>query len=132
MSSEAMARSTGLPPLWKSLLAVIAHPDYEPFGLGAVLDAFIFAGSHQEEGIDLRVTFERARQRVASREDAAPAVPGSARWRRLELLGDTESLRWLRQPTHMVGQSGTVDSLTAVRRDGSNGGPRSSRSASPR
>lgn len=229
MSRAVRTGSTGLPPWWTSVLAVTAHPDDEPFGLGAVLDAFIFADvrvevlclthgevwklqaapgdlaalrgaelasaadvlganraklpsspdgllgessqtalaadvvvaaqtfrpngllvfdaaglighldhlaatsavlqaaetldlpvlgwtlsetvatqlnqglgksltGHQGEGIDLRVTFERARRRLASREDAAPAVPGSARWRRLELLADTESLRWLRQP----------------------------------
>jgi LmbE family N-acetylglucosaminyl deacetylase len=32
-----------LPP-WRSVLAVVAHPDDESFGLGAVVDAFIAAG----------------------------------------------------------------------------------------
>jgi len=50
------------------------------------------------EQVDLRVTLDRARQRIASRELSSPAWPGSARWRRLELLADTESLRWLRPP----------------------------------
>lgn len=238
MSRAGRTRSTGIPPWWNSLLAVTAHPEDVPFGLGAVLDAFIFADvrvlvlclthgqawelkaapgdlaalrgaelasagdvlgatraqlrsspdgllsessqttlaseigaaaqafhpdgllvfdtaglighldhlaatsvvlraaetldlpvlgwslsktvalqldqgfghsltGRQDEGIDLRVTFERARQRLTSREDAAPAVPGSARWRRLELLADTESLRWLRQPTD-VGEPGPL------------------------
>jgi len=33
------------PPSWTSVLAVVAHPDDESFGLGAILDAFIFAGA---------------------------------------------------------------------------------------
>jgi len=228
---ERMGRSAGVPPDWTSVLAVIAHPDDASFGLGAILDAFVFAGvrvdvlclTHGEawtlegapgdlaalrgaelasaadvlgperakledlpdgtlgevgqsklvakviakvdtclpdgllvfdtevaEGrldhvaatsagmlaaeslelpvlgwalservaarlgkefgsrftstpvdeIDLRVTVERARQRVASRQLGDPAVPGGARWRRLELLADTNSLRWLRPPGH--------------------------------
>jgi LmbE family N-acetylglucosaminyl deacetylase len=35
---------TGLPP-WRSVLAVVAHPDDESFGLGAVLTSFIDAGA---------------------------------------------------------------------------------------
>lgn len=45
MSSEVATRSTDLPPAWKSVLSVVAHPDDEYDGLGAVLDAFIFAGA---------------------------------------------------------------------------------------
>src|SRR5664279_5834818 len=43
-----MGRSVGVPPVWTSVLAVIAHPDDASFGLGAVLDAFIFAGASVE------------------------------------------------------------------------------------
>ena len=32
-------------PAWSSMLAVVAHPDDESFGLGAVLDAFERAGT---------------------------------------------------------------------------------------
>jgi LmbE family N-acetylglucosaminyl deacetylase len=53
---------------------------------------------HQDEEIDLRVTVDRARQRLASHAHVSQALPSSVLWRRLELLGDTESLRWLRQP----------------------------------
>ena len=232
MSSQKMARTTRravFPPVWTSVLAVIAHPDYESFGLGAVLDAFVVAGAkvdvlclthgqawtlaeapgdlatlrggelasaadvlgpvrvkmedcpdgalgegcrtrlatevvscadachpdgllvfdapavagrldhatasligmraaetldlpvvgwtfsqavitrlnqefgagstvHRDEAIDLRVTVDRARQRVASRAGTGPAMPGSAQRRRLELLAETESLCWLRPP----------------------------------
>jgi len=224
-----MSRSVGVPPAWTSVLAVIAHPDDASFGLGAILDAFIFAGArvevlclthgqawtlrgapgdlaalrgaelasaadvlgptrdkmldcpdgtlvevgqtrlvaevvaaadsyfpdgllvfdaaavtghldhvtatsagllaaatldlpvlgwtlpeavaaqlsqefgggvtgHQDEEVDLRVSVDRARQRLASHALQSQALPGSARWRRLELLADGESLRWLRPP----------------------------------
>jgi N-acetylglucosamine malate deacetylase 2 len=224
-----MSRSVGVPPVWTSVLAVMAHPDDGSFGLGAILDAFVFAGARIEllclthgqvwtlegapgdlaalrgaelasaadvlgptraemqdhpdgalsevgqgvlvaevvaaadscfpdgllvldtaglggrldhvaatsaglgaaetlnlpvlgwslsetvaarlrqefgasltagrgEEVDLRVTLERARQRLASHALQSRALPGSARWRRLELLADTESLRWLRPP----------------------------------
>ena len=32
-------------PAWSSVLAVVAHPDDESFGLGAILDAFNQAGT---------------------------------------------------------------------------------------
>lgn len=38
------ARAQGLPP-WRSVLVVVAHPDDESFGLGAVLTAFVEAGA---------------------------------------------------------------------------------------
>src|SRR5450756_2816851 len=43
-----MGRSAGVPPEWTSVLAVIAHPDDASFGLGAILDAFVFAGAKVE------------------------------------------------------------------------------------
>jgi LmbE family N-acetylglucosaminyl deacetylase len=50
MSSEALARmrSAGIPPAWRSVLSVIAHPDDESVGLGPVLDAFMVAGTTVE------------------------------------------------------------------------------------
>lgn len=45
--------------------------------------------------IDLELTVDRARQRQAVECHPSQAVPGSALWRRLELQGDTEYLRWL-------------------------------------
>jgi len=38
----------GVLPAWTSVLAVVAHPDDESFGLGAILDAFIQAGTRVE------------------------------------------------------------------------------------
>lgn len=54
-----------------------------------------FVGRPPQE-IDLQVTVDRSRQRSASRAHASQALPESVLWRRLELLGDRESLRWLR------------------------------------
>ena len=55
--------------------------------------------AHQGEQVDLRVSLERTRQRVASHADSRHTSPGSAQWRRLQLLADTGSLRWLRPPS---------------------------------
>ena len=241
MSIEVMAqmsRSVGVPPVWTSVLVVMAHPDEASFGLGAILDAFVFAGARVEvlclthgqawtlqgapgdlaalrgaelasaadvlgptraemldcpdgalsevgqtrlvaevveaadscfpdgllvfdtaevighldhvtatsagllaaellnlpvlgwalsetvvaqlihefgtgftgprdEDIDLRVTLDRARQHLARHALQGQALPGSARWRRLELLADTESLRWLRAPHRVRGHLAT-------------------------
>jgi hypothetical protein len=52
----------------------------------------------QPDDIDLVLTVARDRQRIASLAHASQAVPTSVPWRRLELLGDTEHLRWLRRP----------------------------------
>jgi LmbE family N-acetylglucosaminyl deacetylase len=54
-----------------------------------------FAGRAPEE-VDLVVTVDRDRQAAAIRAHSSQAVRASPLWRRLELLGDTESLRWLR------------------------------------
>ena len=184
-------------PAWDAVLAVVAHPDDESFGLGAILDAYVQAGSrvvvmcltqgeastiqgasdglaavraaelrnagvalgvqatelldHPDGGlrtvdqtllideitsavarhcatglvvfdssgitghpdhiaateaavaaaerVDLPVLpVMRDRQRAASLEHASQAIPTSVLWRRLELLGDREHLRWLRSP----------------------------------
>jgi N-acetylglucosamine malate deacetylase 2 len=42
------SRGAGIPPVWTSVLAVIAHPDDASSGLGAVLDAFVLAGARVE------------------------------------------------------------------------------------
>lgn len=57
-----------------------------------------FAGLPEEQ-IDLRLQVERDRQSRAVQRHPSQAVPGSALWRRLELLGDVEHLRWLRRAT---------------------------------
>jgi LmbE family N-acetylglucosaminyl deacetylase len=82
------AATLGLPVLGWALSEEVAAQLNHEFGTRST--------SHQDEEVDLRVTVERARQRVASHSLQDPALPGSARWRRLELLANTESLRWLR------------------------------------
>jgi selenocysteine lyase/cysteine desulfurase/LmbE family N-acetylglucosaminyl deacetylase len=54
-----------------------------------------FVGCTEDE-IDLRVAVDRGRQQQAVQAHASQAVPSSALWRRLELLGEHEYLRWLR------------------------------------
>jgi LmbE family N-acetylglucosaminyl deacetylase len=54
-----------------------------------------FAG-RQPDQIDLVVRVDRTAQRRAAREHASQVTP--VLWRRLELLGDREYLRWLRRP----------------------------------
>jgi len=52
---------------------------------------------HLPADIDLTVTVDRATQRIACLEHASQAIPTSILWRRLDLLGDLEHLRWLRR-----------------------------------
>ena len=54
-----------------------------------------FSG-YESAAIDIVVTVDRTRQLEAIAEHRSQAVPGSVLWRRLELLGDREHLRWLR------------------------------------
>ncbi len=51
------------------------------------------------DAIDLVVAVRRDRQSAAAYCHPSQAVPGSALWRRLELLGGVEHLRWL-APAH--------------------------------
>ena len=92
MSGDAMtatSRRAAVLTAWTTVLAVVADV------LGVTRASFI---GHLDEEIDLRVTVDRARQRLASQAHVSQALPSSVLWRRLELLGDTESLRWLRPP----------------------------------
>jgi len=53
---------------------------------------------HDPQDIDLVVTVDRTRQLAAVACHPSQAIPGSLPWRRLDLLGETEFLRWLRRP----------------------------------
>ena len=53
---------------------------------------------HDRQDIDLVVTVDRTRQLAAVACHPSQAIPGSLLWRRLDQLGDTEYLRWLRRP----------------------------------
>ena len=79
-----------LPVLAWTLPAAVADQLNEEMGGSA------FSGCAPDE-IDLRITVDRTHQIAASRAHHTQAVPSSPLWRRLELLGDAEHLRWLRQ-----------------------------------
>lgn len=56
----------------------------------------LFSGCDADD-IDITITVGRDHQIAASRVHHTQAVPTSPLWRRLELLGDLEHLRWLRR-----------------------------------
>ena len=93
------AETLGLPVLGWTISDTVAVQLNQEFGAGTT--------GHQDGEIDLRVTVDRARQRLASRIAAGEPVPGSAQWRRLELLAETQSLRWLRPPKGAARRSET-------------------------
>jgi LmbE family N-acetylglucosaminyl deacetylase len=45
LEDPVVEQDAGQLPPWRSVLAVVAHPDDESFGLGAVISAFIAAGA---------------------------------------------------------------------------------------
>ena len=117
-------------PAWPSAPVVIAHPDDESFGLGAVIDQLTAAGAaahilcytrgrgrpalgrnraallRQLPGrIDLCVRISRQRQRRAALLHASQISPSAALWRRLQLLGECEHLRWLVPPAAAITSS---------------------------
>lgn len=65
---------------------------------------------HPPSGVDLVVGVDRRRQLAAIECHPSQAVAGSVLWRRLELQGDTEHLRWLRPPSqgHRSGFASTT------------------------
>jgi LmbE family N-acetylglucosaminyl deacetylase len=89
------AETLGLPVLGWTLLESVAAQLSQEFGARVP--------SSPEEEVDLRLNVDRARQRVASHTEGSRALPGSARWCRLQLLADTGSLRWLRPPRGRAG-----------------------------
>lgn len=93
------AQTLGLPVLGWTLQDSAAAELAREFGAGST--------GHQDGEVDLRVTLDRARARVASHADASRARPGSTQWRRLELLADAGSLRWLRPPLGAGGRRAT-------------------------
>ena len=82
------AAALDLPVLGWTLPRSVSQELNEEFGT-----AFV---GHGPSDIDLAVCVDRDRQRAASLAHASQAVPTSVLWRRLELLGDVEHLRWLR------------------------------------
>lgn len=81
------ATSAGLPVLAWTLPVEVAETLNAEFGSALV--------GHGSADIDLDLTVDRAAQRLAVLAHATQAVPSSILWRRLDLLGDREVLRWL-------------------------------------
>ena len=66
--------------------------------------------------VNLCVRVDRGRQRRAALMHASQISPGAVLWRRLQLQGDCEHLRWLHQPgTASPVQAGTVPGIPARR-----------------
>ena len=84
------AATTGLPVLAWTLPRAVAERLNTELGTAST-----GRPDHGPGGIDLAIGVHRASQLRAVRSHPSQAVPGSARWRRLELLGDLEHLVWL-------------------------------------
>lgn len=71
-----------------------------PVGVAEQLNAELGAGfrGRVEGEVDLVLEVDRTAQLEAVHAHPSQAVPGSAVWRRLELLGGREYLRWLVRP----------------------------------
>ncbi len=70
-----------------------------PQHVAEVLNAEFAGGfiGHEEDEVDLVVRVDRERQKSASLCHASQAIPTSVLWRRLELLGHHEHLRYIRR-----------------------------------
>ena len=81
-----------------------------PRGVGEALNAEFgatFLGRDDEE-FDVVMPVDRATQRRAIACHVSQSTDNPVLWRRLELLGDTESLRWLRRPAVAHGGMGAL------------------------
>mgnify|MGYP001256856547 CR=1 FL=1 len=87
-----VAETLGLPVLGWTVPNDVANELNAEFGTG-------FIGHHPAD-IDLVLPVNRAAQRRALVCHPSQAVPGSALWRRLDLLGDAEHLRGLSSQTY--------------------------------
>ncbi|WP_203567748.1 PIG-L deacetylase family protein [Aestuariimicrobium ganziense] len=86
--SAATARD--LPVLGWTIPESVAHALSKEFGVE-------FLG-HREDDCHLTIEVDRTTQRKAVMAHASQAVPGSVLWRRLDLCGEREVLRWLTDP----------------------------------
>lgn len=108
------AETLNLPVLGWTIPETVAAQLNQEFGAS-------FTG-HSDEDIDLRVTVDRERQGVACHAHESQAIPGSVLWRRLVLLADAESLRWLRPTGGAAGHPATLARL-ATKVDAADGRP---------
>ncbi len=89
-AATTAGRERAVPVLAWTLPAEVADQLVTEFGAP-------FAG-HAPDDIDLVLTVDRTTQRRAVLAHTTQAVPGSVLWRRLDLLGDREAMRWLTHP----------------------------------
>lgn len=66
---------------------------------------------HRDDEIDISLVVDRSRQLRACEAHRSQAIPSSVLWRRLELLGDAEYLRWLRPPSRSTAPGRTADTV---------------------
>jgi N-acetylglucosamine malate deacetylase 2 len=90
LAALSAADSAGLTVLGWTVPRTVAFALNQEYGAA-------FTG-HDPQDIDLVVTVDRTRQLAAVACHPSQAIPGSLLWRRLDQLGDTEYLRWLRRP----------------------------------
>jgi LmbE family N-acetylglucosaminyl deacetylase len=91
------ARADGLPVLAWTLPATVASRLQDETGQA-------FTG--QPPGhVDLCIRVDRGRQRRAALLHASQISPAAVLWRRLQLQGDCEHLRWLRPPQQELGRT---------------------------
>jgi len=90
MAALAAADRSGLTVLGWTVPRSVAAALNQEYGAA-------FTG-HDPGDIALVVTLDRTRQLAAVACHPSQAVPASLLWRRLDLLGDLEYLRWLRRP----------------------------------
>ena len=86
-AAAAAARAAGLPALAWTIPASVASQLRAETGAP-------FAGRPADQ-VDLCVRVDRARQRRAALLHASQVSPAAVLWRRLELQGDFEHLRWI-------------------------------------
>ena len=89
-AAVAAAKRLGLDVLGWTLPVAVATALAEEYMAG-------FTG-HDRGEIDVVIEVDRTRQLEAVACHPSQAIPGSVLWRRLELLGDYEHLRFLQQP----------------------------------
>ncbi len=90
-AATAASRALGIPTLAWTLPQQIALTLSSEFGT-------VFVGRSDDQ-LDIRLTVNRDLQVKAAHCHPSQAVSGSPLWRRLELLGNNEWLRWLVAPT---------------------------------